>query len=85
MKAMEYLGVGLPLVAYDVQETRRLAEGAGVLVTPGDTEALARELVSLLDDPVERARLGRVGRRTGSIAAGLGTPERGLPRRPSRG
>jgi glycosyltransferase involved in cell wall biosynthesis len=61
VKAMEYLGVGLPLVAYDVQETRRLAEGAGVLVTPGDTEALARELVRLLDDPTERARLGRVG------------------------
>lgn len=61
VKAMEYLGVGLPLVAYDVQETRRLAEGAGVLVTPGDTEALARELVRLLDDSAERARLGRVG------------------------
>ena len=42
VKAMEYLGVGLPLVAYDMQETRRLAEGAGVLVTPGDDEALAR-------------------------------------------
>ncbi len=61
VKAMEYLGVGLPLVAYDVQETRRLAGGAGVLVTPGDVEALARELVSLLDDPAERARLGTVG------------------------
>lgn len=61
VKAMEYLGVGLPLVAYDVQETRRLAEGAGVLVTPGDTVALARELVRLIDDPAERARLGRVG------------------------
>jgi glycosyltransferase involved in cell wall biosynthesis len=61
VKAMEYLGVGLPLVAYDVQETRRLAEGAGALVAPGDTEALARELVSLLDDPTERERLGRIG------------------------
>lgn len=62
VKAMEYLGVGLPLVAYDVQETRRLAEGAGVLVAPGDAAALARELVSLLDRPMERLRLGRVGR-----------------------
>ncbi|KAA1397729.1 glycosyltransferase family 4 protein [Aeromicrobium ginsengisoli] len=61
VKAMEYLGVGLPLVAYDVQETRRLAEGAGILVTPGDTETLAREVVGLLDDSTERARLGRVG------------------------
>lgn len=61
VKAMEYLGVGLPLVAYDVQETRQLAEGAGVLVTPGDTETLARELVTLLDDSAERTRLGKVG------------------------
>ena len=62
VKAMDYLGVGLPLVAYDMQETRRLAEGAAVLVAPGNTEALARELVSLLDRPMERLRLGRVGR-----------------------
>lgn len=61
VKALEYLGFGLPLVAYDVHETRRLAEGAGVLVAPGDVEALAHELVRLLDDPTERARLGRVG------------------------
>ena len=61
VKAMEYLGVGLPLVAYDVQETRRLAEGAGVLVTPGETEVIALELIRLLDDSAERARLGEVG------------------------
>jgi glycosyltransferase involved in cell wall biosynthesis len=62
VKAMEYLAVGLPVVAYDVQETRRLADGAGILVTPGDVEALSRRLVDLLDDPAERTRLGRVGR-----------------------
>jgi glycosyltransferase involved in cell wall biosynthesis len=61
VKAMEYLGVGLPLLAYDVQETRRLAEGAGVLVAPADTETMVRELLALLDDPAERARLGHVG------------------------
>lgn len=61
VKAMEYLGVGLPLVAYDVQETRTLAAGAGVLVDPGDAEALARELVGLLDDQPARARLGEIG------------------------
>ncbi|VXB17852.1 glycosyltransferase family 4 protein [Aeromicrobium sp. 9AM] len=61
VKAMEYLGVGLPLVAYDVQETRRLAEGAGVLVTPGETEVIALELIRLLDNSAERSRLGEVG------------------------
>jgi glycosyltransferase involved in cell wall biosynthesis len=62
VKAMEYLAVGLPLVAYDVQETRRLAQGAGVLVTPDDAEALADEVVALLEDPARRSRLGDVGR-----------------------
>ncbi len=62
VKAMEYLGVGLPVVAYDVEETRRLTEGAGLLVTPTDVRGLARELVNLLDDPSERTRLGTVGR-----------------------
>jgi glycosyltransferase involved in cell wall biosynthesis len=61
VKVMEYLGVGLPVVAYDLQETRRVADRAGILVTPGDAEHLARELVNLLDDPAERRRLGRVG------------------------
>lgn len=61
VKAIEYLGVGLPVVAYDVQETRRLVEGAGVLVAPGDVAALADALVELLNYPLERARLGKVG------------------------
>lgn len=61
VKVMEYLGVGLPVVAYDVQETRRLADRAGILVAPGDAEELARALVKLLDDPSERTRLGSVG------------------------
>ena len=61
VKAMEYLAVGLPLVAFDMQETRRLADGAGVLVPPGDLETLAREVVALLGDPSERARLGKIG------------------------
>ena len=62
VKALEYLAVGLPLVAYDVAETRRLAHGAGVLVEPDDADALAKAVVSLLDDATERTRLGDVGR-----------------------
>jgi glycosyltransferase involved in cell wall biosynthesis len=63
VKAMEYMANGLPVVGFDVEQTRVLTEGAGVLVTPGDTAVLAKELMSLLDNPEERQRLGDTGRR----------------------
>ncbi len=62
VKAMEYMANGLPVVGFDVEQTRVLTEGAGVLVTPGDTGVLAKELMSLLDNPEERQRLGDAGR-----------------------
>lgn len=63
VKAMEYLAVGLPLLAFDVQETRRLAAGAGVLVpSSAGVDVMAAELVRLLDDPAGRQGLGGVGR-----------------------
>jgi glycosyltransferase involved in cell wall biosynthesis len=42
-----------------------IADGAdGVLVEPGDRQALASALESLLDDPERRARIGSAGRAT---------------------
>jgi len=63
VKAMEYMGVGLPVLTFDVEQTRVLTEGAGVRVAAGDTEVLAKELVSLLDNPDERRRFGTAGRK----------------------
>lgn len=63
VKAMEYMGVGLPVLTFDVEQTRILTEGAGVRVAAGDTEVLAKELVSLLDNPDERRRFGEAGRK----------------------
>jgi glycosyltransferase involved in cell wall biosynthesis len=62
VKVMEYMGCGLPVVSFDLPETRSVTEGAGVLVPAGDEVALAKALVDLLDDPQRRAELGRVGR-----------------------
>lgn len=62
VKALEYMAAGLPLVAFDLPETRRITDRAGVLVHPGDLDALARALVDLLDDPAGRRELGAVGR-----------------------
>lgn len=62
VKAMEYMAFGLPLVCFDLQESRRIAGDAGVFVAPGDVAELARTIVKLLDDADMRARLGSVGR-----------------------
>ncbi len=62
VKAMEYMAFGLPLVCFDLQETRRIADGAAVFAAPADTESLAGSIVALLDDAAARERLGCVGR-----------------------
>lgn len=61
-KTMEYMAFGLPVVAYDLKETRVSAGPAAVYVEPDDVEAYARAVAGLLDDPVRRAELGSAGR-----------------------
>lgn len=62
VKAMEYMAFGLPFVAFDVPETRRLAGGAAELAAPGDAESFARLVEGLLTDGDRRTELGRAGR-----------------------
>lgn len=62
VKAMEYMGHGVPLVTFDVHETRLLAGEAASYVEAGDSEEMAGEIARLLDDPEERRRMGDVGR-----------------------
>lgn len=63
VKVMEYMAQGLPLVCFDLQESRLLADGAGVFTPPGDVPTIASEVVALLDDPATRKELGDTGRR----------------------
>jgi glycosyltransferase involved in cell wall biosynthesis len=62
VKALEYMAFGLPFVAFDVAETRRVAAGAAALAPPGDIESFARLLDELLTDSDRRAGLGRTGK-----------------------
>jgi glycosyltransferase involved in cell wall biosynthesis len=62
VKALEYMAHGLPFVAFDLRETRSIADGAATFVPPEDVEALARTIDDLLHDPGRRAALGRTGR-----------------------
>jgi glycosyltransferase involved in cell wall biosynthesis len=61
-KTMEYMAFELPVVAFDLKETRVSAGPAAVYAPPNDTDAFARAIVELLDDPKRRAEMGRQGR-----------------------
>src|SRR5215218_3486110 len=62
VKVLEYMAFGLPVVAFDLQETRAIATGAGRLVSRGDVRQLAAEISRLLDCELDRRALGAVGR-----------------------
>jgi glycosyltransferase involved in cell wall biosynthesis len=61
-KTMEYMAFGLPVLAFDLRETRVSAGDAGVYATPNEVDELATLLVELMDDPVRRQAMGAVGR-----------------------
>jgi glycosyltransferase involved in cell wall biosynthesis len=54
--ALEYMALGLPVVATDVNVIPETVGDAGLLVPPADPAALAQAVMSLLDDPA-RSRL----------------------------
>jgi glycosyltransferase involved in cell wall biosynthesis len=62
-KVIEYMFFGLPVVAYDLKETRASAGAAGHYATPNDERALAEAIAGLLDDPGARAAMASLGER----------------------
>jgi len=62
-KTMEYMAFGLPVLAFDLRETRASAGEAGAYSTPNDVEEIARLLVDLIDDEPRRRSMGSAGRR----------------------
>lgn len=61
-KTLEYMAFGLPVVAFDLKETRVSAENAAVYVPDGDIDGYARAILELLDDPPRRRAMGEIGR-----------------------
>ena len=61
-KTMEYMAFELPVVAFDLRETRVSAGDAAVYATPNDVREYAKAIVELLDDAPRRADLGKLGR-----------------------
>jgi glycosyltransferase involved in cell wall biosynthesis len=62
-KTMEYMAFGVPVVAYDLVETRVSADAAAAYADPaGGSEEFAEQLVGLIDSPGARSVMGRFGR-----------------------
>ena len=61
-KIAEYLAAGLPVVAFDLLETRRTAGDGAAYAPAGDLAAFAEEVAGLAADPTRRASLARAGR-----------------------
>ncbi|OHV42755.1 glycosyltransferase WbuB [Pseudofrankia sp. BMG5.36] len=62
-KTLEYMAFGLPVVAYDLTETRVSAAGAAIYAATDDPKSFADALGELIDDPGKREELGLTGQK----------------------
>jgi len=62
-KTMEYLAYELPVVAFDLTETRVSAADSALYVQPNDVVKFGDAILALLDDPDRRKIMGVAGRR----------------------
>jgi glycosyltransferase involved in cell wall biosynthesis len=61
VKTLEYMAFGVPVVAFDLDETRDTVGRAGAYATGNDPVEMGALVGELLDDPVRRAAMGRHG------------------------
>ena len=62
VKILEYMVAGKPIVAFDLLETRRSAEGAALYAKPNDVQDFAEKLSTLMTNPQLRQSMGQLGR-----------------------
>lgn len=63
VKTMEYMALGIPVVAFELTETRFTAQEAGLYARPNLVDDYADKIEALLDDAPRRGRMGTLGRR----------------------
>jgi glycosyltransferase involved in cell wall biosynthesis len=63
LKVMEYMAASLPVVAFDLVETRVSAESAALYAKPNEIADFARQIALLLDSEELRRAMGAAGRK----------------------
>jgi glycosyltransferase involved in cell wall biosynthesis len=63
IKVGEYMAMGKPIVAFDLDETRYTADDAAIYVEPGNVHKFGQAILTLMDSPEKRQRMGGIGRR----------------------
>jgi glycosyltransferase involved in cell wall biosynthesis len=61
-KIMEYMALGKPIVQFELAEGRFSAREGSLYARPNDARDFADKIVTLLDDPERRRRMGQFGR-----------------------
>lgn len=61
-KVLEYMVMGRPIVSFDLREARVSAGDAALYAPANDESEFAKLVALLLDDPEQRARMGKLGR-----------------------
>ena len=79
-KTLEYMAFGLPVVAFDLLETRVSAADAAVYAKPNRIEWFAQAIVDLLDDEPRRGRDGHGRPAADRARAVVGAPARSIRR-----
>ena len=62
IKSMEYMALGLPIVAFDLEETRATACEAALYAAPNSSQDFARKIVHLLENPELRDLMSQFAR-----------------------
>lgn len=76
-KVMEYMTLEKPMVQFDLTEGRVSANGASLYARANDPVDYATKIAELIEDPDQRAEMGRIGRKrvTEDLSWAHTTPE----------
>jgi len=63
IKILEYMALGKPIVAFDLPEHRVSAQEAAYYAKPNDETDFARQIIALMNDPMQREKMGQIGKK----------------------